>query len=77
MKAKYIEPARCQSCVDLGWWTAEACAYCSRERTHTVEVLQLGTGVFGDHAIVKMEDGQLRTVRLSELTILEEENNEC
>lgn len=77
MRAKYKTAARCQSCIDLGWFTAEACAYCEAERTHTVDVLQLGVGCFGNKAIVKdVNTGKLDTVFLSDLTIIKEEDDE-
>lgn len=77
MKATYVKTPSCQSCFDLGWYTAEACSYCKVERTHTVEVLQLGTGFLGNKAIVKdVDTGQLDTVYISELAIIEEETNE-
>lgn len=77
MRAEYKTAPQCQSCIDLGWYTAEACALCAAERKHTVEVLQLGTGFFGNKAIVKdVTTGKLDTVYISDLTIIEEEDNE-
>jgi hypothetical protein len=66
MLAKYISPANCIACDDLGW--AIDCGTCVKARTHEAEVIQLGTGLFGDHAVVKdIDTGRLRTVSICDL----------
>lgn len=76
MKAIYKSPQNCQACIDLGWIDdnmAYICAECNKDNTHTVEVLQLGVGVFGSKAIIKdVETGKLDTVSIGSLRIIEE-----
>lgn len=67
MIAQYISSADCSACLDLGWDDVD-CVECTKARTHKVEVLQLGGGLFGNKAVVKdLKTNALTTVNISDL----------
>lgn len=70
MKAICKPKLDCISCMDLGWYTIECCAYCMKINTREVDILELGVGLFGNKAVIKDSSGKLMTVSLEELTLI-------
>lgn len=69
MKGTYLRPVNCNTCIDMGWVTPDACVECERLRHEEVDILQLGVGFFENKAVIKRPDGTLASVLLSELTV--------
>lgn len=70
-KAIYNSEPCCSTCMNLGWVPPEACVECLKLCKEEVFILKLGVGLFADKAIVKNHDGQLKTVPISRLTLIE------
>lgn len=76
MKATYKSHQDCRACLDLGFVNevgSEKCAECYKYHIHTVEVLKLGVGFFGDKAVVRdVKTGRMDTVSVKALRIVED-----
>lgn len=74
MRGIYKETPECQSCLDyFDGVPAGGCKRCMEYHRHSVGILEVGVGFFGDKAVIRTERGELKTVKLNELTIIEEE----
>lgn len=71
MKALYSNPMNCENCwfYIRGEINAGCCTACKLQNIDEIEVLELGVGFFGDKAVIRIHDGELRVVKISSLNM--------
>lgn len=76
MKAIYTKYPNCIECMDLFGLKKtidgkDACIWCHNNLTrYKVDVLQVGTGPLGENAVIKLNNGTMISVLLSELVVI-------
>lgn len=71
MKAIYARKPDCNPCIDFYGYDLTDCPACLEALKEEVEIVQIGAGVLHNKAVVKFKSGELGSVRLDELTVID------
>ena len=73
INAFYDPEPNCISCLDMeNWRPADfTCADCKNMLREKVEVMSLGVGFYANKAIIKLQSGELKTVSIDTITIID------